>query len=174
MCVCVIEASQKVSIPGEGVVPSVIEGLIADAEDLSDTEVEQLREVLYCFSSVISMSNLGIGRTYMIQHHIDTQGANPVKQQPRRLPFHRREEVRQMLTVMLEKEVIEPATGLWSSLVLLVQKKGGSTRFCIVFRQLNALTKKDAHPLPQIDDTLDMLSRPHWSLLLIWKVGTGR
>ena len=122
--VCVIEASQKVSIPGEGVVPSVIEGLIAGAEDLSDTEIEQLRELLYHFSSVISMSDLDIGRTHLVQHHIDTQGASPVKQQPWRLPFYRREEVRQMLADMLEKEVIEPATGPWSFPSHLGTKEG--------------------------------------------------
>ena len=160
--VCVIEASQKASIPREEVVPSVIEGLVAGVEGLSDTEVEQLRELLYRFSSAISMSDSDMGRTHLVQHHIDTQGANPVKQQPRRLPFYRREEVRQMIADMLGKEVIEPATGPWSSPVILVQKKDGSTRFCIDFRQLNALTKKDAHPLPRIDDTLDMLSGSHW------------
>ena len=110
------------------------------------------------------MFDLDIGRTHLVQHHIDTQGANPVKQQPRRLPFHHREEVRQMLADMLpEKEVTEPATGPWSSPVILVQKKDDeSTRFCIDFCRLNALTKKDAHSLPRIDDTLDMLSGSHW------------
>ena len=119
VCVCVIEASQKASIPREEVVPSVIEGLVAGVEGLSDTEVEQLRELLYRFSSAISMSDSDMGRTHLVQHHIDTQGANPVKQQPRRLPFHRREEVRQMIADVLVKEVMEPATGPWSSPVIL-------------------------------------------------------
>ena len=112
---CVIEASQKASIPREEVVPSVIEGLVAGLEGLSDPDVEQLRELLYRFSSAISMSDSDMGRTHLVQHHIDTQGANPVKQQPRRLPFHHQEEVRQMIADMLGKEVIEPATGPWSS-----------------------------------------------------------
>ena len=30
------------------------------------------------------------------------------------------------------------------------------------FRQLNSLTKKDAHPLPRVDDTLDSLSGAQW------------
>ena len=58
----------------------------------------------------------------------------------------------------LAQGVIEPATGPWSSPVVLVQKNDRSTRFCVDFRQLNFLTKKDAHPLPQVDDTLDSLS----------------
>ena len=67
-----------------------------------------------------------------------------------------------MLNDMLAQGVIEPATGPWSSPVVLVQKKDGSTRFCVDFRQLNSLTKIDAHPLPRVDDTLDSLSGAQW------------
>ena len=37
----------------------------------------------------------------------------------------------------------------------MVKKKNGTLRFCIDFRKLNDITVKDAHPLPQIDDTLE-------------------
>ena len=43
-----------------------------------------------------------------------------------------------------------------------MKKKDGSTRFCIDFRQLNSITKKDAQPIPRIDDTLDSLSGACW------------
>ena len=39
----------------------------------------------------------------------------------------------------------------------MAQKKDGSWRFCINYRRLNSVTKKDAYPLPWIDDTLDVL-----------------
>ena len=57
---------------------------------------------------------------------------------------------------MLECGVVEPSKGFWSSPIVLV-KKDGTTRFCVDFRKVNNVTKKDAHPLPRIDDTLDML-----------------
>ena len=98
----------------------------------------------------------------MIRHKIDTQGATPVRQPARRLPFHQRNEVRQMLDQMLQQGVIEPAQGPWSSPIVLVKKKDGSTRFCVDFRKLNDLTRKDAQPLPRIDDTLDALSGACW------------
>ena len=33
----------------------------------------------------------------------------------------------------------------------------GSMRFCVDYRVLNSLTRKDADPLPRIDETLDAL-----------------
>eukprot|EP00731_Ephydatia_muelleri_P037077 Em0391g6a len=161
----VVEASQgRISAceKDREVGPEIIESLIMGVEGLSDIELEQLRMLLCQLSSIISTSDSDIGRTRLVQHHIDTQGANPVKQPPRRLPFHRREEVKRMLNDMLAQGVIEPATGPWSSPVVLVQKKDGSTRFCVDFHQLNSLTKKDAHPLPRVDDTLDSLSGAQW------------
>ncbi|KRX36686.1 Retrovirus-related Pol polyprotein from transposon 17.6 [Trichinella murrelli] len=43
-----------------------------------------------------------------------------------------------------------------------VNKRDGSCRFCVDYRQLNNVTQKDAHPLPRIDDTLDALSGAQW------------
>ena len=62
-----------------------------------------------------------------------------------------------MIAEMLSKGIIEPSTSAWSSPVVLVKKRDGSTRFCIDFRKVNAVTIKDAQSLPRIDDTLDSL-----------------
>ena len=41
--------------------------------------------------------------------------------------------------------------------IVLVKKKDGMYRFCGDYRKLNSVTRKDAHPLPRIDDLLDSL-----------------
>ena len=47
-------------------------------------------------------------------------------------------------------------------MVILVKTKDGSVRFCVDYRQINNLTRKDAYPLPRIDDTLDTLAGSKW------------
>jgi hypothetical protein len=64
---------------------------------------------------------------------------------------------------MLEKRIIEPSTSPWSSSIVLVQKKSKEGniryRFCIDYRTLNAVTKPDANPIPNIVETLDSLGQ---------------
>ena len=45
---------------------------------------------------------------------------------------------------------------------MLVSKKDGSQRLCVDYRQLNAVTVKDAFPLPRVDDSLAALSGSRW------------
>ena len=42
------------------------------------------------------------------------------------------------------------------------QQKNGSICLCIDYRKMNRITRKDAYPLPQKDDTLDTLSGSQW------------
>jgi hypothetical protein len=69
------------------------------------------------------------------------------------------EKMREYLIENLKKGFIRPSESPFSSPVLFVKKKDGTLRFCIDYRKLNEVTKKDRYPLPLIQETLARLSK---------------
>ncbi|GBG89907.1 hypothetical protein CBR_g49757 [Chara braunii] len=91
-----------------------------------------------------------------IQHRIEigcgskTPKGAVYKMSPKEL-----EELRRQLDELLEKGWIRPSSSPFGAPVLFVPKKEGELRMCIDYRGLNAVTVKNAEPLPGIDDLLD-------------------
>jgi hypothetical protein len=123
---------------------------------------EELRTLLEDYEDIFAAEGKPLGRTNLVQHTISTGTNRPIKQPPRREPLGKQVEVQEELQAMLEQGVIEPSSSPWASPIVLVKKKDGSTRFCIDYRRLNAITDKDAYPLPRIDDNLDALTGSRW------------
>ena len=109
-----------------------------------------------------AISKEDLGRTAKVQHRINTGNSHPIRQPLRRIPPAKREEVRQLLKEMLDQDVIKPTISPWASPVVIVKKKDGSPRFCVDYRKVNTVTRKDAYPLPRVDDTLDTLAGSKW------------
>ena len=77
---------------------------------------------------------------------------------------------------MADAGIIEPSVSPWCSPIAIVTKKDGSIRFCLHFRKLNLVTRRDSKPLPRIDDTLGALSGSVWFSTMdlksgFWQVG---
>lgn len=127
-------------------------------DKLSETEKCQLLQLLTEYQDIFVGPDGKFGRTNLVKHSMDTGDSKPIKIPPRRLPYSQREIVENEIAKMLENDVIEPSESPWSAPLLLVAKKDGSWRFCVDYRQLNSVTKKDAYPLPRIDESLDSLA----------------
>ncbi|GBG88300.1 hypothetical protein CBR_g46867 [Chara braunii] len=65
------------------------------------------------------------------------------------------EELRRQIDDMIDRGWIRPSESEFGAPVLFVPKKGGKLRMCIDCRGLNRITRKNAYPLPRIDDLLD-------------------
>jgi hypothetical protein len=84
-------------------------------------------------------------------------GAQPVTVRPYRYPARHKDELERQCSVMLVQGLIRPSLSVFSLPVLLVKKHDGSWRFCVDYRALNAITVKDAFPIPVVDELLDEL-----------------
>ena len=120
---------------------------------------DALHKLLLEMNCAFAVDDKELGSTDLVQMNINTGESEPKKQPVRRTPFAARQEVAKQLRDMQSQGVIQPSTSPWASPVVLVRKKDGSLRFCIDYRELNAVTKSDQFPLPRIDDLLDQLGK---------------
>jgi len=72
------------------------------------------------------------------------------------------EALRDQLRKYLELGYIRPSTSSVASPVLFVKKANGSLRFCVDYRALNSVTKKNRYPLPLIKETLNSICKAKW------------
>ena len=120
-------------------------------------EKQRATELFKKYADVFAHDNMDLGRTTAIKHGIPTVDDKPVTQRHRRIPPNQFAEVKQHLQELLDKGVIRPSQSDYSSPIVLVRKKNGDLRLCVDYRQLNAKVKRDAYPLPRIEESLDML-----------------
>ncbi|KAJ5134995.1 retrovirus polyprotein [Penicillium bovifimosum] len=69
------------------------------------------------------------------------------------------QEAKKYILANLDKGFIVPSSAPYASPILMARKPGGGLRFCVDYRRLNALTKKDCYPLPLIDEVLQRTSK---------------
>lgn len=109
------------------------------------------------FQDTFAKHDLDIGHFDKFKHRIDTGDAVPIKERMRRTPLGFEKEEEKHIQDLLEKGVIQPSTSEWAAAPVLVRKKDGKIRYCIDYRKLNAVTRKDAFPLPRIECCIDTL-----------------
>ena len=160
---CVTHSGKEDNFTGAGGLPLHLVDLYERSiGQLNSEHQEDLKSLLIEFSGVFSAGPGDIGRTNLVTHQINTGDARPIRQQARRLPLHKKLEAEKEITNMLERDIIEASCSPWASPIVLAKKTDGSTRFCLDYRKLNAVTIKDSYPLPRIDDTLDALVGSQW------------
>ena len=130
--------------------------------DWGDLQVaEEHREVITRLvednKHLFAATDLELGHTDTVRMNIDTGDATPIKMRPYRTPLTKREVVNKAIDNMLEAGVINKSTSAWAFPIVVVDKKDGSKRFCVDFRQLNKISKNMSYPLPVIDDILAQL-----------------
>ena len=130
--------------------------------DLDEFEKGKLKETLIEFQDVFATSEYDLGNFSALYHHIDTGDARPIKLPLRRTPIHFIQEEDEILRKMLMAGVIQPSTSCWAAAPVLIRKKDGSVRWCLDYRRINEVTKKDVFPLPIMSECMDALDNNVW------------
>jgi hypothetical protein len=95
-----------------------------------------------------------------VEHAIDLEpGQRPPFRPLYNLSAKELTALREYLDQALKNGWIKQSVSEAGAPILFVPKKDGSLRLCIDYRGLNAITKKNRHPLPLISETLDRLGR---------------
>ena len=136
-------------------------------EECSPEESQIMAELFQKFSNTFSKDEIDLGRTTLVEHHIDTGDAKPIKQPPRRVPMAYANEEKNLIDKMQKQGIIQKSTSPWSSPLLLVMKKNGTVRPCVDYRKLNSVTKKDVFPCPDFRIVWILSQEPFYLVRLI-------
>ena len=125
---------------------------------LTDFQLKCLVNTILEYEDVFVGPDGKVGYNSLVRHRIDTGDATPYKCHPRKKSLFEKEHIRKEVQKLLEEGFIKPSASPWGAAVVLAKKKDGTLRFCIDYRKLNDMTKKDAYPLPRIEECLDALN----------------
>ena len=151
-------------------------------DEVTDDQLAELLDLIraHTRSGLFSkQKNPGQVHPDIALHRIDTGNAKPINFPPRRQAPAKRKAIEKETAEMLEWGVIEPSRSPWAAPVVIAPKKDGGLRFCVDYRELNKVTKKDVYPLPRIDDTVDALNGAQFLsafdlLSGYWQVGVAQ
>jgi hypothetical protein len=135
---------------------------VTESADLTCEQQQKLDQFLAENVILFAQDENDLGRTTVVQHHIDTGDKLPIRQRYYRASQAEKQFIESEIRRMLRQGLIRTSDSPWASPVVLVMKKNGKRRFCVDYRKLNAVTRQDAYPLPRIDDIFDSLGQAKW------------
>ena len=151
-----IDPAQPASVCGEKL--KILKQLLDASGSITEDQREAFKSLVLQYADIFFCPEDDLGRTSKLSHSIDTRSAPPIRKHVRRILPAQRTLVKDLLDDMLHKDIVQPSQSPWASPIVLARKKDGSVRFCVDYRKVNEVTRKDAYPLPWINDTLEMLS----------------
>lgn len=132
-----------------------VEEMTTQANILDTAQLESLRGVIQEFRCLFSKRP---GRTSLVTHDIEVTNTNPVNSKPYRMPPKRLAILEEEVKRMLDLGVIRESESDYNSPMIIVEAPGKDPRPCIDYRKLNAVTKDQVFPIPNIDERIEKVS----------------
>jgi len=123
---------------------------------------QQLWSVLERYQDVFAWNKGELGCCTIGEHIIDTQGYPPCRVTPGRLSYWEEAKVNRQINVLVELGKMRPSNSAYACRVTLPVKRDGSRRFYGDYRPLNLQTRRDAFPMPLVDDVISQLGKSAW------------
>ena len=86
-------------------------------------------------------------------------GSRPPYQRPRPTSPVEATLLSEHIAAMVAQGIVRPSRSPFGAPVLFALKPDGSLRFCVDYRQLNEMTKKDRYPLPNVEQMVARMGR---------------
>ena len=113
---------------------------------------DEFKALLARFPSVTALMLDNTVLHVKYQHEIDTGTEKPIKSRACRLSPEKEDEAKGQIEKMLEEGILFRSQSEWASPMHMVRKADGSWRIVCDFTRLNAKTRPDAYPVPNLLD----------------------
>ena len=128
--------------------------VILDNSTLSPDEIKDIYDMLFKVNQTLSMGDKDIGKANVTPHHIELTDYTPIWQRPRSFAEPINREIEKQCEELLLSDIIEHSNSSWASPCVPVRKPDGQLRLCIDYRKLNAVTKTEKFPMPNLNHRL--------------------
>lgn len=122
---------------------------------VSREQAVEFREFVDCWRQKFN-ANSGISNALAMKLYVDPS-MPPVKQRYFPLSPPMQKIAGEQVDKLLKAGLIVPSTSPWSSPAFLLRKKNNDWRLTVDYREVNKACRKNAYPLPRIQETLDRL-----------------
>ena len=136
---------------------------ITDTAQVTPGGKEKLRQLLVTYRGAWCGPAVGCARGP--PHVIELKSTRPVVCRPRAVPQKWQQPLENHITELINLGAIEPSSSDSAANPVCVGKPDGSLRLCIDYRRLNDNTVPDKHPLPLIQDLLQMTAGSNYFIL---------
>ena len=155
------EASDDIRTGGEWY-QVVIQSAVQSSTSTDNAQVQQrIENIMQEFQDVL-VDEIPIGvelnRKFKAQIVLK-DNVRPVQKKAYPLPLAMEQPLKETITYLLERGIIQPSSSEFASPIIFTKKADGSLRFCTDLRFVNELVRHDNFPLPLISELAEKIGR---------------
>jgi hypothetical protein len=131
--------------------------------EMSNEKKEIIEKLIRKYEDIIEYDEEKLGKIKLVKHEIEIKkNQEPIAQKRYKEIDEKRKFIKKEVEQLLKMGKIRESKSPWASPVVLAKKKGADYRFCIDYKKLNDITKKDSYSTPRIDELLEIYETARW------------